>query len=387
MDQLTACRILDIEPDSSREEIKEAYAGMVKRYHPEDYPMEFAQVQEAYRLLMKGKRRKRARQQENAEDGVFDWSETTGKDNTAEHRNAAEHKNVTEGGHAAQSRNTAEHEDIAEKEKFFERRFQEVDQREELRQQEDQARWEEEIARREARALEKKREEEEAQRREQEAVRWAAQYLENILRDPSMSRKPEVYSRYFLNPQVQEVMDCRGYIRQLLKLLEKYPQKPKIYRLIRNIYQHRPEGVLTPKLMLFLNEKMGADTDEMRSFPIFWFIIIVVEIYNLIRSIWDGGLLALIITFFVFDVILVGYRRMRRSYSYRISQICVSLTLLAVLTVCVLAEIFCLWRNPGGTTLMLELWILCAGWLIILGIWSAVASIIDWRKRKKSKYT
>lgn len=57
MDQLTAYRILRLEPGSSRKEIKEAYALLSKEFHPEENPEEFQKIHEAYVTLTRGGRR------------------------------------------------------------------------------------------------------------------------------------------------------------------------------------------------------------------------------------------------------------------------------------------------------------------------------------------
>jgi len=51
VDQLTAYRILQLMPGSTRREIREAYARLAKEYHPEEHPKEFNQIQKAYQLL------------------------------------------------------------------------------------------------------------------------------------------------------------------------------------------------------------------------------------------------------------------------------------------------------------------------------------------------
>lgn len=60
MDQLTAYRILRLEPGCSLEEVKVAYAALSKEFHPEEQPEEFQRIHEAYRLLIKGSRRQRS---------------------------------------------------------------------------------------------------------------------------------------------------------------------------------------------------------------------------------------------------------------------------------------------------------------------------------------
>lgn len=57
MDQLTAYKILGLEPGSSPEEIKEAYATLSKQYHPEEEPEKFQEIHEAYVTLTRRKRR------------------------------------------------------------------------------------------------------------------------------------------------------------------------------------------------------------------------------------------------------------------------------------------------------------------------------------------
>lgn len=59
MEQITAYRILGLEPGSSFEEIKEAYAALSKQYHPEENPEEFQRIHEAYQVLAKERRERR----------------------------------------------------------------------------------------------------------------------------------------------------------------------------------------------------------------------------------------------------------------------------------------------------------------------------------------
>ena len=66
MDQLTAYRILQLMPGSTRREIREAYARLAKEYHPEEHPKEFNQIQEAHQLLT-------GRGENWSSDAVDDW--------------------------------------------------------------------------------------------------------------------------------------------------------------------------------------------------------------------------------------------------------------------------------------------------------------------------
>lgn len=46
-------QILEIEPTNDKKEIKKAYAKLVKRYHPEEYPEEWKKIHDAYEHALK----------------------------------------------------------------------------------------------------------------------------------------------------------------------------------------------------------------------------------------------------------------------------------------------------------------------------------------------
>lgn len=77
MDELTAYKILRIEPGSSRAEIKEAYAALSKEFHPEESPEEFQKIHEAYVTLTRGGRKNRgASEQMEMTESSFDFDYT-----------------------------------------------------------------------------------------------------------------------------------------------------------------------------------------------------------------------------------------------------------------------------------------------------------------------
>lgn len=69
MDQLAAYKILGLEPGAPSEVVKEAYAALSKKYHPEEHPEEFQKIHEAYTTLT---RRRRNRTVENT---YSEWEE------------------------------------------------------------------------------------------------------------------------------------------------------------------------------------------------------------------------------------------------------------------------------------------------------------------------
>lgn len=46
-------QILEIEPTNDKKEIRKAYAGLVKRYHPEEFPEEWKKIHDAYEQALK----------------------------------------------------------------------------------------------------------------------------------------------------------------------------------------------------------------------------------------------------------------------------------------------------------------------------------------------
>ena len=87
MDQLTAYRILQLMPGSTRREIREAYARLAKEYHPEEHPKEFNQIQEAYQLLT-------GRGENWSSDAVDDWF-SDGEKTESEWESEEEFWNIT----------------------------------------------------------------------------------------------------------------------------------------------------------------------------------------------------------------------------------------------------------------------------------------------------
>ena len=57
MDKAQAYAVLRIEPGCTQEEIKKAYAALSRQYHPEEYPEEFQQIHDAYRMLRRQEQR------------------------------------------------------------------------------------------------------------------------------------------------------------------------------------------------------------------------------------------------------------------------------------------------------------------------------------------
>ena len=68
MTKQDACKIMNLSPGCSEEEIKKQYAALAARYHPEEFPKEFAMLHEAYETLMD---RERAYEKSGMETSLF----------------------------------------------------------------------------------------------------------------------------------------------------------------------------------------------------------------------------------------------------------------------------------------------------------------------------
>ena len=64
----SAWEILGIEPTENKRVVKKAYAKMLAKYHPEDYPNEFQEIQNAYKSIMDSFNR------DYSEKQRYDWS-------------------------------------------------------------------------------------------------------------------------------------------------------------------------------------------------------------------------------------------------------------------------------------------------------------------------
>ena len=63
-----AFKILEIEPTEDKKKVKIAYAKMLKKYHPEDFPEMFIRINEAYEIVLEYS------EEEENKNGKNDWN-------------------------------------------------------------------------------------------------------------------------------------------------------------------------------------------------------------------------------------------------------------------------------------------------------------------------
>ena len=259
MDQLTAYRILQLMPGSTRREIREAYARLAKEYHPEEHPKEFNQIQEAYQLLT-------GRGENWSSDAVDDWfsdgekteseweSEETCESDTrwkeeeeqeeSEESEEAFDEDFEESDATEESwkRTEKDAEDLQENEKSEAQQKKETleQERKNTEAYQDISHWEfrfdafEEAERREQwkreaetqrRKMDWQREQEKLQEQTRRAIRDSLYELELILEDKRRRNRTELYEPFFFRRENKAVMLQEAYVSGLIDLLEKYPVK------------------------------------------------------------------------------------------------------------------------------------------------------------------
>lgn len=293
MDQLTAYRILQLMPGSTRREIREAYARLAKEYHPEEHPKEFNQIQEAYQLLT-------GRGENWSSDAVDDWfsdgekteseweSEETCESDTrwkeeeeqeeSEESEEAFDEDFEESDATEESwkRTEKDAEDLQENEKSEAQQKKETleQERKNTEAYQDISHWEfrfdafEEAERREQwkreaetqrRKMDWQREQEKLRKQTRRAIRDSLYELELILEDKRRRNRTELYEPFFFRRENKAVMLREAYVSGLIDLLEKYPVKRKVYLTLQKIYSG--SGAESAKVLIrYLEQKNKKET-------------------------------------------------------------------------------------------------------------------------------
>ena len=295
MDQLTAYRILQLMPGSTRREIREAYARLAKEYHPEEHPKEFNQIQEAYQLLTgrgegenwssdagddwfsDGEKTESEWESEKTCESDTRWKEEEEQEESEESEEAFdedfEESDATE---ESWKRTEKDAEDLQENEKSEAQQKKETleQERKNTEAYQDISHWEfrfdafEEAERREQwkreaetqrRKMDWQREQEKLQEQTRRAIRDSLYELELILEDKRRRNRTELYEPFFFRRENKAVMLQEAYVSGLIDLLEKYPVKRKVYLTLQKIYSG--SGAESAKVLIrYLEQKNKKET-------------------------------------------------------------------------------------------------------------------------------
>lgn len=377
MDQLTAYRILQLMPGSTRREIREAYARLAKEYHPEEHPKEFNQIQEAYQLLTG-----RGEGENWSSDAGDDWfsdgekteseweSEKTCESDTrwkeeeeqeeSEESEAQQKKETLE----QERKNTEAYQDISHWEFRFDA-FEEAERREQWKREAETQR----------RKMDWQREQEKLQEQTRRAIRDSLYELELILEDKRRRNRTELYEPFFFRRENKAVMLQEAYVSGLIDLLEKYPVKRKVYLTLQKIYSG--SGAESAKVLIrYLEQKNKKETPNVWGAAAFAAIGIG-QLQGICGEEWKSSFSTMLMLIVVILGLGILYAGLRTHYSVGISQIWIAgilfwLSFLGLITT-ISDNLF--WDADTGIFLAVMVWFESIIWMVILGIRAIVLKI------------
>ena len=402
MDQLTAYRILQLMPGSTRREIREAYARLAKEYHPEEHPKEFNQIQEAYQLLTgrgdgenwssdagddwfsKGEETEPDREPEEQWESDTRWEEEEEQEKSEESEEASdsdsEEDEITEDAENIQKDENSE---SSEQEDFGQKRentkvYQDISHWESrfdaFEEQERREQWKRE-AETQRRRMDWQREQEKLQEQTHRAIRDSLYELELILEDKRRRNRTELYEPFFFRRENKAVMLQEAYVSGLIDLLEKYPVKRKVYLTLRKIYSG--SGAESAKVLIrYLEQKNKKETPNVGGAAAFA-AIGVCQLQFICGEEWKSSPLTMLMLIVVILGLGILYAGLRTRYSVGISQIWIAgilfwLSFLGLITT-ISDNLF--WDADTGIFLAVMVWFESIIWMVILGIRAIVLKI------------
>ena len=402
MDQLTAYRILQLMPGSTRREIREAYARLAKEYHPEEHPKEFNQIQEAYQLLTgrgdgenwssdagddwfsKGEETEPDREPEEQWESDTRWEEEEEQEKSEESEEASdsdsEEDEITEDAENIQKDENSE---SSEQEDFGQKRentkvYQDISHWESrfdaFEEQERREQWKRE-AETQRRRMDWQREQEKLQEQTHRAIRDSLYELELILEDKRRRNRTELYEPFFFRRENKAVMLQEAYVSGLIDLLEKYPVKRKVYLTLQKIYSG--SGAESAKVLIrYLEQKNKKETPNVWGAAAFAAIGIG-QLQGICGEEWKSSFSTMLMLIVVILGLGILYAGLRTHYSVGISQIWIAgilfwLSFLGLITT-ISDNLF--WDADTGIFLAVMVWFESIIWMVILGIRAIVLKI------------
>lgn len=411
MDQLTAYRILQLMPGSTRREIREAYARLAKEYHPEEHPKEFNQIQEAYQLLTgrgeggnwssdagddwfsDGEKTESEWESEKTCDSDTRWKEEEEQEESEESEEASdqdfEENEVTEESWQKAEKDA---EDLQENENSEAQQKKEIPEQERKNTEayQDISHWEsrfdafEEAERREQwkreaetrrRKMDWQKEQEKLQEQTRRAIRDSLYELELILGDKKKRNRTELYEPFFFRRENRAVMLQEAYVSGLIDLLEKYPVKGKVYLTLQKIYSGS-DAESAKVLIRYLEQKNKKETPNVWG-AVAFAAIGIGQLQGVCGEEWKSSFPTMIMLIVVILGLGILYAGLRTHYSVGISQIWIAgilfwLSFLGLITT-ISDNLF--WDADTGIFLAVMVWFESIIWMVILGIRAIVLKI------------
>ena len=369
MDKAQAYAVLRIEPGCTEEEIKKAYAALSRQYHPEEYPEEFQQIHDAYRML---------RRQEQRQHTIHPVTVTGTKeaDSQSADINALEETelqpvevNVTEEADPETSSGVSAEQELEE-------------QTENPEQSEAVPQYDlDEVI------VEEQREEEQKQIY---FIQKALIEMEMLLK-PQYCNKVKLFQEYFRKAEYQEILKQPVYMGMFAELLESSRLKPVIYDHIIDYYRFRglnPEDMYegAAKLYRVLDEKRGMKKKKTGTLQTVILVGAVAGVRAGTRSVSSDsgagklfGFLAVLVIVIALMVLL--YRQLYKNHSGLFAQAITALLLTVSQFIVLMGDFYApLMGTDAGTGLAVILFLLGGVWIIGVGIAAVVKKLLFLKK-------
>lgn len=318
MDKLTALHVLGLRADVTRNEIKQAYAELSKKYHPEEYPAEFQQIHEAYRVLSRIAR-------QNPEPQYYFTNQESQEDEkeAAEEETEFDFQKVYKQNHEKQQEPKEAEEET------------EFDFRKVYRQNQEEK---QEPPKEEGRDYHFESVFETAGQKEQEKLHEAvlkALAEMNILLQPNYCEKVKLFQAFFEKEEYQEALHQPEFLQEFAKMLHRVTLKKAIYHKIISYYHLKNADVekLNPSQLLFyktINEKCNINKPATHlwigAIPIVAIWVIRIGMKNSVRNNFTIlGILALLVI--IAGYIIWGYRKLHENHSSIFAQMIIAFVL------------------------------------------------------------
>ena len=367
MDKAQAYAVLRIEPGCTQEEIKKAYAALSRQYHPEEYPEEFQQIHDAYRML---------RRQEQRHHTIHPVTVTGTKETDLQLGDVTEETelqpvevNVTEEADPEISSGVS-----------AEQELEEQTENPEPSEAVPQYDFDEVI-------------EEEQREEEQKQIYFIQKALieMEMLLKPQYCNKVKLFQEYFRKAEYQEILKQPVYMGMFAELLENSRLKPVIYDHIIDYYRFRglnPEDMYegAAKLYRVLDEKRGMKKKKTGTLQTVILVGAVAGVRAGTRSVSSDsgagklfGFLAVLVI--VIALMFLLYRQLYKNHSGLFAQAITAVLLTVSQFIVLMGDFYApLMGTDAGTGLAVILFLLGAVWIIGVGIAAVVKKLLFLKK-------
>ena len=328
-----AYEILHIKRGSSQEEIKEAYAALSKKYHPEEHPDEFQQIHEAYMTL---RRRSRGQRSERR--------------NPEQEPKTMEAENASVGEAAEKVTPKSNHQGT-----FSEEELEGTEQNTNTSEK-------------------------------------STDSTEMLLKPP-YCHKLKLFQQFFQKPEYQTALKQPAFMAYFADMLTDSHLKPMIYDHIIEYYRFRglnPADMYeeAAKLYYVLDDKRGMKKKRAG----FWQGVLPVAAIAGIRAgtrsakpgTGAGNLFGfLFVVVIVIALMFILYRQLYKNHSGLFAQAMVALLLMISQFVILMGDFYApLMGSDGGTVLAVFLFLMGIIWIIGVGIVAIIKKMSSFRRKK-----